>query len=194
MKQFFLLPLCVLIASVSFCQINKSQWLIGGNGSFSSYKPSYPGSYKNNNFQINADLGYFIINKLAAGLRIGYFHNHETGYSSTGDYFNQTGRQINLAPFIRYYFLPKDKKYNLLADASYYNGWSKDKNLGGYSKGTSKGYTFSAGPAWFINPHTALELTLNYTHDNTYYTSSTFKINIGFQIHLDNLKNKSHNK
>ena len=77
-------------------------------------------------------------------------------------YYKQSFTQIKLAPFIRYYLLCKNQKLNLLAEGSYYKGWAKNKNLGGFSRGKPFGYSFAAGHVWFINPHTALELTLNY--------------------------------
>jgi hypothetical protein len=51
-------------------------------------------------------------------------------------------------------------------------------------------YGFKAGPAFFLNPHVALEITAGYQSmktkgDNSNYTITDFMIGAGFQIHLE---------
>ncbi len=60
------------------CQLNKKTWLAGGTGSFYSNNNTYVyptanGSGKEINIDISANIGYFIIDKLAVGLAPTYF-------------------------------------------------------------------------------------------------------------------------
>lgn len=184
MKTFLLVLISLPFSILSFGQINKASWLLGGNGTYSSHKNDYVMPEKDKNLQLNPDIGYFPFNKFAIGVRAGYTYNQQTGEAVNG-HFKQSYRYINLGPFIRYYLLAKSKKLNVFGDASYYYGWVKNKNLGGYSKERRSGYSLGAGPAWFFTPHTALELTVNYKNaDESFYTSSGIYINVGFQIHL----------
>ncbi len=185
MKHLLPLVLFIFFVTTSFSQINKGQWLTGGSGSYRADK--YPWSdnrYRSLRLDING--GYFPIKNLAVGVRTIYNYDRQTGTSDNASYFKQTSNSKKLAPFVRYYFLPAGKKINLLADASYYRGWEKSTNLSGHSTSKYGGYAFSAGPAWFITSHTALELLVQYDHvfrDYNYAPDFTYKF--GFQIHLD---------
>jgi hypothetical protein len=183
MKLFFISAF--LISSlISVAQINKGQWLVGGDGTLSFINPSYSeGKFRA--IAISGSGGVFFLNKIAAGIRLGYGHTKESGMTYNNGYYEQTERQINIGPFVRYYFLPATKKLNLLADASYYRGWAKSTNLGGYSKSRNYGYAFAAGPSLFLTPSVAIEMTINYEHTEYYLASSAVKVKVGFQIHLN---------
>jgi outer membrane protein with beta-barrel domain len=186
MKQLLMTVCGVCFILVSFAQINQNNWLIGGSGSYGilKYSLNTPSYLKSKTVQFSVNGGYFFLDKLAAGLRISYLLDNESGLASDSSYFNQTNREIDIAPFIRYYFFPNDQKLNLLADAGYNFGRIKNKNIDGYSKTAKNSYSFSAGPVYFITPDTALELTLNYQSQKEYFKTSLIKFNIGFQIHL----------
>jgi opacity protein-like surface antigen len=187
MKSIFILTL-LFSSLISVAQINKDQWLVGGNGTLSFPNPSFTES-KFRTIEVNGNGGIFLLNRLAAGIRFGYSHIKESGtVFSNNQYYEQTERQINTGPFVRYYFLPTTKRLNLLAEASYYRGWAKSANLDGYSKSNRHGYAFSAGPSLFLAPNIALEMTLNYEHDQSWYKSSALKVKIGFQIHLGKIR------
>ena len=187
MRTLFVLSL-LLSSLLSFSQISKKQWLVGGDGTFSIINPSYNYS-KYRSMEFSAGGGYFLINKLAVGIRAGYKHNMESG-ENTNIYYKQTSTQINVRPFVRYYFLPINRKLNLLTDVSYYHGWVRDENLYGYSKGKTFGYSFASGPAFFITPNSALELTLNYDYDKSWYYTKSWRMKVGFQIHLGDSQQK----
>jgi hypothetical protein len=201
MKRFLLLICLFSINSASFSQINKGQWLMGGNASFSSSKgyviesgsPTGSTNGKSTTLQLSPNAGYFITDKLAAGARVS-LTSFET--KSPNDVFDISSTQVSLSPFVRYYFLPKTEKLNLFADAGYAYGRSKNTSKvsipgtpssNSTSKGTSNGYYISVGPAIFLNPNTALELTLSYNYnklkdlDNT---GKSFLVGVGFQINL----------
>lgn len=176
-----LLAACMLLlfATMASSQISKGNLLLGGSTSFSSSKS---GDYKLTEFSFAPNIGYFFLNNFAGGLRI-----QIDSYKEDGD--EDAYVITSFAPFVRYYFIPasKEQKVNIFADAAF--GFGSEGS--GDNKSNVNGYSFMAGPAIFLNPHTALELTLGYSSmkfedDPDRY--NTFKINIGFQIHLNTAK------
>lgn len=149
--------------------------MVGGNLAFASSK------YENvkgttTMFLLTPDAGYFFINNLAGGLRV-YFTS--TKKSDNGD----AETMFLGAPFLRYYFLPAAQKVNVFLDASYGFG-----SAGAGDKKEVNQYAFTAGPAIFITPNTALEFGISYSSqggdaigDNRL---NTVGVNVGFQIHL----------
>lgn len=186
MKTFTLLVLLVAITTSSFTQIRKGQFIIGGNINFESTKSesSINPTSVSNNFFLSPNIGYFIINKMATGLRIDVrSYNFKTQNLQT--------HQINtsLSPFLRYYFLPISKKVNVYIDASYIHNkskWSSDSNPGYFEK--AKGYYLSVGPSIFLTNQIALEFTLGYRHSKSDNFGETrenrFNNGFGLQIHF----------
>jgi hypothetical protein len=185
MKIFHTLIL-LTIANLSFSQIQKNQWMIGGNAAFSIAQAS---ELKTTSIQLAPNVGYFFINKMAGGLRFGF--GSDT-YSSGGDKYRWTN--LAISPFLRYYFLPATQQVNLFAEGAYSYAWSKYKdvtNSGSYAY-RYNGFSLMGGPAIFLNEHTALEITLGYSHstrgpvDST--TTNRFQLGVGLQIHLGKAK------
>lgn len=173
--------LLLLFANVTRSQITKGNLLLGGSTSFSSDKW---GDSKSTSFSFAPNIGYFFANNFAGGLRIQIETEKEEGDE---DAFVAT----NFAPFVRYYFIPasKEQKVNIFADAAYGFGSAGS----GDDKSNMNGYSFMAGPAIFLNPHTALEITLGYSSmkiEDIDDRLNNFKINVGFQIHLNTAKKK----
>src|SRR5690606_17529070 len=170
----------------SFSQIQKEQWMIGGNAAFSFAQSE---ELKMSTLQFSPSGGYFFSNKLAGGMRVNFG-------SETYDWTDHKYRYSNIsfAPFLRYYFLPAEQKVNLFADAAYGFAWSRHKEII-YSGSHTYWYntmSVMAGPAIFINKHTALEVTFGYTHltrgpvDST--ATNKLQVGIGLQIHLGKQK------
>jgi hypothetical protein len=186
MKTFILFLLLLTITTTAFTQIKKGQYLLGGGFNFESTKDenSISPTNKSNNFFISPNIGYFLFDKMASGLRIDFSSydsksgNVETHYTST-----------SISPFLRFYLLPSSKKVNAFIDISYIHNktkWSSFSNPSYYEK--AKGYHISAGPAIFLTDQITLEFTIGYKHtksDNFEKTKSNV-INSGFglQIHL----------
>jgi hypothetical protein len=170
------------ISIISFSQIHKGQWLIGGNAAFSYAKST---ELKMTTLQFSPAIGYFFINRTVGGLR---FNSNSNTYDWNDDKRRYTDN--SLAPFIRYYFLPQEQKVNLFADASYGFAWSKYKNFTYSERDTYKFHTvsFMAGPAIFLNQHTALEFSIGYTHSSRgpidSSATSKLQLGIGLQIHF----------
>ena len=176
MKKVLFAAFLLVSSNAIFAQVNKGQFLVGGNAGFNSSKR---GDEKLTSFWVSPNAGYFFIDKLAGGLRLNFTSDKAKGAE---DAYTSFG----IAPFVRYYFLDAAQKVNVFADASY--GFDKE---GGDKKESGNQYTISAGPAIFLSPNTALEFALFYNskggdlHENIAGDRrNTFGLNIGFQVHL----------
>jgi opacity protein-like surface antigen len=177
MKKVLFAALTMIAAQGVSAQINKGQWLVGGNASFQSQKW---GEAKATSFTFSPNAGYFFIDKFAGGLRVDLTSTKPKGGDAKSDFL--------IAPFVRYYFLPAAEKVNILADASY--GFGSQKAEG--ESASQNGFAIAAGPAVFLSPNTALEFTLQYRSlgGDAYGDDrlNSFGVNIGFQIHLGSAK------
>ncbi|HYE54863.1 MAG TPA: porin family protein [Chitinophagaceae bacterium] len=180
MKKIFMVAVATILMQAGFAQINKGQWLAGGNIAFNTQKT---GDHKSNSFEFAPDAGYFFIDNFAGGLRFSVttskseFNNVESKYRTT-----------MISPFVRYYFLPAAQKVNVFADASYGFGSTKYDDDDAQS---NSGFAFAAGPAIFLSPNTALEITLGYTSfkpEDADDRTNNFRVGVGFQVHLGNGK------
>ena len=170
MKKLITLLVLVFITLQTNAQIEKGTWLLGGSASFSSNATTGAG---NSNFTtvISPMAGYFIKDKLAIGTQVA-FQSQSSVYSS-----------FSIAPFVRYYFLPKDKKLNLFGNGSF--GYqSTSYTIGGSASTTS--WQLAAGPELFITDNIGLTFTLSYGSSSSGNSSmNTVSTNIVFQIHLN---------
>lgn len=173
MKKVLFAALMTIAVQGVFAQVNKGQWLVGGNAGFESHKQ---GEVKATQFTVSPNAGYFFIDKFAGGLRVDLSSIKYKGADASS--------QFLIAPFLRYYFLEAAQKLNIFADASYGFGSVKDDG----ESASQNGFAISAGPAVFLTPNTALEFALQYRSmggdaygdDN----QNTFGFKVGFQIHL----------
>jgi hypothetical protein len=152
--------------------------------------PSLTVKAKYTNIDISAVIGYFIIDKLAVGLAP--IFSFDKGTTSEGALVTK-GTQLAIGPFIRYYFLNKEKDFNILSQISYQVGVNSSpappKSKGKYNK-----FSAMAGAEMFFNSSVGIEILLGYkattqTIENSPYEFSNinkgFQVSIGFQIHLE---------
>ncbi len=166
------------------CQITKGNWMIGGAASFKSSKYDFGGvSSKQTLVQLSGDVGYFIIDKFAIGLKLGY---ERTGINGSSNPLNNVNANTyNIGPFARYYFLPAEKYVNIFSELSYQYGLMKTSQ--GASQ-NSNNFSGLVGCAAFFNSSVALEFTLGYS--SYLYNNNAGKVNnviagIGFHFHLE---------
>lgn len=175
MKKVLFAALMTIAVQGVFAQVNKGQWLVGGNVGFSTEKQGDADANKETTFNFNPNAGYFVIDKLAAGLRVNFYSNKakddDKAYSN-----------LLIGPFARYYFLPATQNVNIFADAGYAFG-----SAGTDDKNSQSAFSIAAGPAVFLSPNTALEFTLAYQsfkYKDVDDRRNVFGVNVGFQIHL----------
>ena len=175
MKKTIFLLFVIVVSNQVTAQIKKGQWLAGGNVNWTTSFNSYGDSTV---IKIMPDVGYFLLDKLAGGLKI----NHTIvipGHDSSNSF-----SYFGLSPFLRYYFLPAANAINVFGEVAY--GW------GGYNHNDFNviidQWSISAGAAFFLNRHVALEAAFNYTHltENNVLNRNpkTLGLNVGFQVYL----------
>jgi len=166
--------LFIVILLVTFAlnaQIDKGNWMMGGSAGISNYK-SKTGEFsqEGTNIFISPNVGYFLIDKLNLGASVLLsFYNP----SATKTY--------GLSPYVRYYFLEKEKQINLFSEAGY--GFQKQI----HSSTTLQTFYLKAGTVIFLNSSVGLEVALNYSNSkqNSDYQTRLIFLGIGFQIHLE---------
>jgi hypothetical protein len=181
---------CVVTALISLnskAQLNKGTWLIGGSGSFSSTTNTFNSASVNFNsdvteINITPNVGYFLLDKFPAGLKTSYTVSRTKEFQ--GAYGNQ--QRFEIGPFARYYFLDKEKIFNILTDASYQFGFA---NLTGVH-GNINTMTLMAGPALYFNSSVGLEFLFGYSNrrerfDGIDSQQKGLKVSLGFQFHLE---------
>jgi hypothetical protein len=171
-------------------QLTKKNWLVGGTGSFTSTKNSYSNSnyYQTSDvtdIRISPNIGYFIIDKFAVGLRPSFSKNKAQVTTTGGGYTNVN--RFEIGPFVRYYFLNNENRYNMLAEACYQYGIYRFNP----DKGDINTLSVMAGPVIYFNTVVGLEFLLGYYKRNEKVNGSFeteqkgFQMAVGFQIHLE---------
>jgi hypothetical protein len=172
MKKTFIALSMLIVSATSFAQIDKASWLVGGNLDYQSSKVA---SITTSSFTFSPNIGYFLVDKLAGGVRAQFLSSKVSGEEAI--------THNNIGPFLRYYFLQKNGKTNLFLDGNF--SFGSTSVLGTSVSNTS--YGFNVGPAFFLNKHTALEITLGYdalkAETDDVWTNA-IKFGVGFQIHL----------
>lgn len=179
-KQLIGIILCIYSLTASG-QITKGNWMVGGNGSSSTDNNSST-SAKITNIQIAPNIGYFILDKFASGLKINYIFQRE---SYNGHSINTNS--LNIGPFIRYYFLNEEKFFNLFVEGNYSYGVYKTSGIYPISNGKKSNYSFSLGPVVYFNSSVGLEFSIIYYKNRDITQNITHKglnVGLGFQIHL----------
>lgn len=189
MKKIFVSFLTFIFIYSAKSQITKGNWLVGGTGKFYSYTSTYTSATYSNEasytqIDLSPNIGYFVADKLAFGLRP-TFSSIKGEVTTTGGLSTNVQRYW-IGPFGRYYFMKPDKQINILTDVSYQYGF-----FGGISKGKLNTFSAMVGPVVYFNSSVGIEFLLGYSasaEDVEGYQKETkngFQIGIGFQIHLE---------
>jgi hypothetical protein len=180
MKKLFLLMILIVAAAAAItasAQTQKGNWLVGGSANFASVKQ---GEYSATTFGISPMAGYFVAENLALGAAL--------NFSSFKPEDDDASTEFSFGPFVRYYFVNLGPSAKLFGQADIAFGSSKYIDSEGFTN-----WGISAGPAIFLNPHTALEITLGYgsqKYKDADDAVNSFGVNVGFQVHLGGGKTK----
>jgi hypothetical protein len=169
------LALILFFALASQAQISKGYWMMGGSGSLSNFKTKFDGfSQDVTNFYISPNIGYFVIDKMNIGA------SGQLTFSNT-----LSGPTYGLSPYVRYYFLEKEKQINIFSEVSY--GFQKQTNT---TSNLLQTFNLKAGTVFFLNSSVGLEVALNYLNqkNNQDYQYRIIYLGVGFQIHLEREK------
>jgi hypothetical protein len=176
MKINKILFIATLLATfASNAQIDKGNWMMGGSGAFGNYKATSGGSSSTNtSLRISPDIGYFVIDNLSIGLAGQFNYTFEKGDTKT---INSN----SVSPFIRYYFLEKEKTINIFSEARYEIMRMSHSDL------KAETLLIKAGTVFFVNSSVGIEVALNYSTQKTNqnFENRAIYVNVGFQIHLE---------
>ena len=209
MKTIYLsISFFLLFTFNSFGQLNKKTWLVGGTGSFDSYKQNetfiFQGNGESNEIlrtikevEFSPKIGYFIIDKLVLGIGTSFTSEKSDAITITGSFGDSSSKShsFSIGPFARYYFLKKDMPYNILAEGSYQLGSLNNGNYSPEQKGKLTNASFFVGPELFFNSSVGIDLLVGYKtsarkmdNPNTpSITKNGFQVAFGLQIHLEKL-------
>jgi len=174
-----------LFTITSNSQITKGNWMFGGDASFSN-KEEFNNNNKNvklktSESDINASAGYFVIDNLQLGLRIGY-----TDFKFKNLNADSNRYWVDYGVYSRYYFLKPEKLVNIYLDAGYFFGNSAFATAN--ARDNLNGYTLSTGPTIFLNSSVAMELGIHYSSTKRNgvndSTENNLQLSLGFQIFL----------
>ncbi len=149
--------------------------MFGGDATFYSFitEREVQETSRSTSITVNPNINYFVIDKLAVGLKI-------------GTSFNKNNTSWAIGPVARYYFLDTDNIFNIFTEAGFRYGRNIPK--GGINSSSGTGYTAKLGMVAFLNQSVGLEFGINYDRakdnsDNNIY--NTIKVAFGLQIHLE---------
>jgi hypothetical protein len=188
MRVFILCCTTLLCTTACHAQLEKGTWLLGGSGKFFSYKSQYStDTYVNESnytqIDISSNIGLFLIEKLGLGIRP-TLSSFKGGTTDGG--IGSNIKRYWIGPFMRYYFLEKDRESNIIGDLSYQVGF-----LRGISRGSLSRFSCLAGPVLFFNSSVAIEFLVGYSYNKEDIQQASkeiqkgFQVAIGFQIHLE---------
>lgn len=184
MTRIILITVMLFAATSASSQITKDNWMLGGIISYASTKynsTNFGDPHTSYNLQVKPNIGYFLVDKLSAGLR--------ANISKVGDRDReQSYTDFNVGPYLRYYLLKSDKVVNILAEAGYSYGFEKGSTPGNASKNS---FSFAVGPVMYFNSVVGLEMLLSYsTYKFSDFAGSnnTIMLGIGLQVHLEKEK------
>lgn len=179
-KTITILWICILLSLTAHSQITKGNWMVGGDASFSLNYTHYEYNeiLPTHGFRglISPGVGYFVIDKLAIGLKADLNLQPFTNVSGK----KETDISLNTGPFIRYYFLPADNIINIFGGAAYEHFFHNYAN-------PANTYSVFAGPTFFFNSSVAAELLAQLDYfkmQGSEGRTISFKMNVGFQIYL----------
>jgi hypothetical protein len=197
MKKSVLFLSFVIATFTGNSQITKGNWLVGGSANFASTNlevKTSTGYVKNIQlkYSVAPNIGYFIIDKLAAGLKTGLTYDNAHYAAEVGGGYSKTS-WFDFGPFLRYYYLAIDKRINVFTEANY------DFGVGNTHPGKAKrySYSFNAGPVIYFNSSVGIEFTIGYSstkntniaidanNQDISAKSNSVQVGLGLQVHLE---------
>lgn len=189
MKNIYAAAIAVLLAFSARSQISSGQVLLGGRAAYANENIKVDESrYRLAELSISPSAGIFIVDKLAAGVRFTFEANRTRHINQQYDYRT---RSRTYSPFVRYYFLPVSKDYNLFLETSLDYHAETIRFNGDKRKERSDGFSVAGGPVVFITRQIALELAFSYgkKYQADEHTTS-LGTSLGFQFHFGKKQSK----
>lgn len=115
---------------------------------------------RKSDFALTPKVGYFVTDKFAAGLQVGYNQSKTTNYSGSQDTYNKTNA-AGVALFGRYYFLEAGSRFKMYGEADLGYAVSGGENSNGtttikHTKTNTIGFNGGVGANFFLTPKIAI--------------------------------------
>lgn len=162
--------------SITYCQLTKGNWLLSGSANLSMLKYGSEASikFKQTNLLIAPSVGYFLMDKLALGIRPSLIY----GSNNIGN----SEKVFSVGPFIRYYLLKTEGLFNLLTEGGYYYGTYQSSGI------KQNVFSFAAGPVLYFNSSVGLEFLIGYSTTKIAHfdgVNNALQFGIGLQFNLE---------
>ncbi len=170
-KNLSLIMLLLFLSSIAFAQVEKGKWFVAGYSNFgldigtSKYKSggTTTENYKYSDFYFSPEAGYFVIDKLAAGLFL-EFDRYTEKYDDGDKDFDT---KIIIGPFVRYYILEYKKLWPYVEGRV---GFGSEKYTNNYDSDYKPKWSYfttklGAGATYFVANHVGIDLFMGYDYD-----------------------------
>ncbi|WP_336516796.1 hypothetical protein [Pollutibacter soli] len=171
-------------------QVEKDNWMIGGqiNGAFQKFGEETQFKNRSIEISITPKAGYFVLDKFAVGINTGYSFTHSKYFnSSISDWDENSFSRFTPGIFTRYYFLAPASKINLFGELAGGLRLAAFKSDNGDTKYNGYQYSGAFGMAYFLNKTVSLETSLMYQYQTENSHSPgvhNIILNLGFQVYL----------
>jgi outer membrane protein len=193
MKKIAILLAAWCITMSAYAQFEKGNKLVGGSlgADFTTDKTKVDGTTytngRNVNFSFDPQVAYFVINNLAVGGALGF---STESYKEDDSDYKSVDNEITIQPVARYYL-----SQGIFFQGNFIVGSAKNKVTDNGDTDETKynvsGWSLSAGYAYFLNDHVAIEPQLGYSgkgyknkENDVKYVDNGLYIRVGFQIYL----------
>ncbi len=193
MKKIVILLVVCCMTSGAYAQFEKGNKLVGGSlgADFTTDKTKVDNTTytngRNVNFSFDPQVAYFVINNLAVGGALGF---STESYKEDDSDYKSVDNEITIQPLVRYYL-----SQGIFFQGNFIVGSAKSKVTDNGDTDETKynvsGWSLSAGYAYFLNDHVAIEPQLGYAgkgyknkQNDVKYVDNGLYIRVGFQIYL----------
>jgi len=170
-KKVIFLLLFLSGSSIVFAQTEKGRWLVAGYSNLgldigkNKYKSggTTTENYKYSTFSLQPEAGYFVTDKLAAGLFVDFYRSSNKYDGGDKDF----STMITVGPFIRYYLLDY-KGFWPYAEGRV--GFGLENYTNSYNPDFESKYTFfttklGAGTTYFVTERFGFDIFMGYDYD-----------------------------
>jgi outer membrane protein len=204
-KQYIILMLLLLGSSTLFSQVEKGKWYVAGYSNLSldigkeKYESSNGGptsEYKYTEFNFTPEAGYFIIDKLVAGLFMDYEYYKD---EDTEDHDTDKNSSFIIGPFAKYYIMDYKNLWPYVGAGIGFGSGKSTWNTSDPEKYKEITFRLGGGATYFLNDNIGLDLFLGYNRevdkyeinnagksanssDTEDYIYSAFKMSIGVVV------------
>jgi outer membrane protein len=169
-KQYIILLLLCICSSIVFAQVEKGKWYLAANSNLGLDigKTKYESSngvnseYKYTEFNFSPSAGYFVIDKLAAGLFIDYQYYKDVDQDDNDE---DKSSSFIIGPFAKYYIMEYKKLWPYVGVGAGFGSGKSESNGEEYENYKMSTLRFGGGATYFLSDNVGFDLFLGYNKD-----------------------------